>query len=274
MNNPYLKVETMRNRTIHKIAVGAVVLILTGVVTAQAEEGYPLRDKFPVVKFMTTEELSREYESSIIVDVRSKIEYDVIRINKAVHLPLATAMFIHSLDELRAKTDSQPMVFYCNGHICAKSYEAAEQAMQAGFKNVFVYDAGVYEWVKAHPDKGTLMGKSPVPLDKLISRETLAKKQISYDEFQKKAKNPKAVVIDMREPIQRKEIPAIPSLRNIPTDRLAELIKSGELKGKELLILDAVGKQTEWIQYYLEMYGYSDYLFLDKGVDGYIKSGK
>jgi rhodanese-related sulfurtransferase len=266
---------SMNSRFVYKFILGAVGLILSAVLTAPAaEEGYPLREKFPNVKFMTTEALNRDYQSVIIVDVRSKIEYDVIHINKAVHLPIATAMFIKDLEKVRPKTDSKPMAFYCNGHTCAKSYEAAEQAMQAGFQSVFAYDAGIYDWVKAHPDKGTLMGKSPVPLDKLISHEALGKKKINYDEFQKRAKNPDVMVIDIREPFQRKAIPEIPSLRNIPSDRFAELIKTGEFKGKELLILDAVGKQVEWIQYYLEMYGYSNYIFLDKGVDGYLKSGK
>ena len=30
--------------------------------------------------------------------------------------------------------------------------------------------------------------------------------------------------------------------------------------------MDAVGKQVQWVQYYLEMNGYKNYYFLDKGV--------
>jgi len=74
------------------------------------------------------------------------------------------------------------------------------------------------------------------------------------------------MVIDAREPFQRKEIPQLPgTLRNVPTDRLVELIKKGEFKENQLLIMDAVGKQVEWIQYYLESEGYTNYYFLDKG---------
>jgi len=86
-NNSYER-NAMKIKIIHRIALGAVVLSLSVVMSAQAEEGYPLREKFPVVKFMTTEELIRAYQSRIIVDVRSKIEYDVIHINLADHLSL------------------------------------------------------------------------------------------------------------------------------------------------------------------------------------------
>jgi rhodanese-related sulfurtransferase len=249
------------------VLVVACFALLVGLAAA-AEEGFPLREKFPKVKYMTTEALHRDYQSVIIVDVRSKIEFDVIHINKAVYLPVTTAMFVKDLAKVRDKNGSAPIAFYCNGHTCAKSYEAAEQAMEAGFKNVYAYDAGIYDWVKAHSDKGTLMGKTPVPMNKLIPREMLASRKINYEEFKKKAQNPAAIVVDIREPFQRETIPQLPALRNIPSDRFAELIKTGEFKGKELLILDAVGKQVEWIQYYLEMYGYTNYSFLDKGVAG------
>jgi rhodanese-related sulfurtransferase len=112
------------------------------------------------------------------------------------------------------------------------------------------------------------MGTTPVPVSKLISHDMLAKRMLKYDEFKKRAQSPAAMAVDIREPFQRKEIPDVPSLRNIPSDRLTELLKKGEFKDKELLIMDAVGKQVEWVQYYLEMYGYSNYSFLEKGMLG------
>ena len=239
-----------------------------------AEEGFPLRAKFPQVKYMSTETLHKDYQKVIIVDVRSKIEFDVIHINKAVHEPMATALFAKSIEKLRDKNGSAPMAFYCNGHSCAKSYEAAEIAMKAGFANVFAYDAGIQDWVKAHPDKTTLMGKTPAPAEKLISKEKFEKKSIGFNEFKAKAAAADAIIVDAREPFQRKEIPQLPgTLRNIPSDRLVELIKTGEFKGNTLLILDAVGKQVEWIQYYLEAGGYSNYYFLKKGVLSAVEAG-
>lgn len=258
----------MRNMLGQRIMVLAVSLVLAiAATTAAADEGFPLRAKFPSVKYVTTDDLVKKYQEMIIVDVRSKIEYDVIHINKAVHVPISTAMFTKDLAKVRDAGGETPIAFYCNGHTCPKSYEAAEQAAGAGFKNVFAYDAGIYDWVKAQPEKGTLMGKTPVPLDKLISKDALAKRMVTYGEFQKRASGPNAILVDIREPFQRQKVPQLPGLRNIPTDRFAELLKKGEFKDKDLLILDAVGKQVEWIQYYLNIYGYENYAFLKGGAE-------
>ena len=256
----------MKNRMVQKVVLVAAMLVFAGVLAEAAEEGFPLRAKYPKAETMTTETLYRDYQKTIIVDVRSKIEYDVIHISKAIHVPVSTAMFVKDMEKVRAKEGTNPAAFYCNGHTCEKSYEAVDQLMQAGFRNVYVYDAGIYDWVKAHPDKGTLLGKTPVPVDKLISGEMLKKRMLSYDEFKKRAQDPGAMVIDIREPMQREKVPQLAGLRNIPSDRFTELLKKGEFKDKELLVLDAVGKQVQWIQYYLEMYGYKNYAFLDKGV--------
>jgi len=259
----------MKIKGIGVVFLGVLGILMSMALPAIADEGYPLRAKFPQAKVISTEALHKDYEKIIIVDVRSKIEFDVIHVNKAVHEPITTALFTKNLEKIRDKSGDKQIAFYCNGHLCAKSYEAADQAMKAGFQNVVVYDAGVAEWAKAHPDKATLLGKTPAPLNKLISKEMFDKKKISFQDFKKRSADANAMVIDAREPFQRKEIPQLPgTVRNIPSDRLVELIRKGEFKTKQLLIMDAVGKQVEWIQYYLEDAKYTNYFFLDKGVDG------
>jgi rhodanese-related sulfurtransferase len=253
-------------KLLKKLVLSAVCLLVLTVPLLAAEEGYPLRKKYPTLSYITTGDLKAQYDKAFIVDVRSKIEFDVIHINKSIHLPMATATFAGNLEKKRQKTETSPLVFYCNGHTCEKSYEAAEVATKAGFKGAVVYDAGIMDWAKANPDKTTLLGKTPANKERLIPKSTLAKKYISYDEFKKKAASPNTVVVDIREPVQREVVPQIQGLRNIPSDRMVDLINKGEFKDKQLLIFDAVGKQVEWLQYYLEGQGYSNYLFLDKGV--------
>ena len=256
------------------VVLAAIGIFIGAVLPAAAEEGYPLREKFPKVKWISTDALNKDYQKIIIVDVRSKTEFDVVHINKAIHVPITTALFGKDLEKVREKSGSALIAFYCNGHTCAKSYEAVEEAEKAGFQNVVVYDGGIPDWVKAYPEKTTLLGETPAKLAKMVSKVTLAKHKISFAEFKNKAASPDAIVIDAREPFQRKETPQLPgTLRNVPTDRLVELIKKGEFKGNQLLIMDAVGKQVEWIQYYLESGGYTNYYFLDKGVISAAEAG-
>lgn len=234
----------------------------------KVEDEFPLRKDYPGVPYIGTEELNREYDDVIIVDVRAQSEYDVVHINKALHIPIAVSTFDASLEKARAKDGSEKIVLYCNGHSCKKSYQATESAMKAGFKNVFAYDAGIFDWITAHPEKGILLGESPVPVEKIISKEAFERRLLSYEDFKAKAGDPSSVVIDIREPLQREKLLELPREKNIPFDRLVNLLGEGKFKDSQLLCYDAVGKQVDWLQYYLEKNGYTNYFFLKKGVEG------
>ncbi len=246
---------------------GVLIIALLGIASlAFAADDFPLRPKYPDVKVMSTEALNADYDNTIVVDVRSTMEFDVAHVAKAVHVPVSKATFASDLEKVRAKNGATAIAFYCNGHTCAKSYKAAKKAREAGFANVFAYDAGIFDWIMAQPDKATLMGNTPAAKDKIIPKSELKAKMMSYDQLMAKAAQPNTVNVDIRDPFQRETIPAIPLLRNIPLDRLTKLLKKGQFKDKQLLIIDAVGKQVRWLQYYLEEYGYTNYAFLEGGV--------
>ena len=42
-------------------------------------EDFPLRAKYPNVKYITTEQLAAQYGKTIIIDVRSKFEFEVAK---------------------------------------------------------------------------------------------------------------------------------------------------------------------------------------------------
>lgn len=246
----------------------AMVLFMFVAGAVQASDEYPLRAKYPDVKVMTTQDLNAGFDAAIVVDVRSTMEFDVAHVNKAKHVPISKATFIKDLEKVREKKSATSIVFYCNGHTCAKSYKAAQQTAAAGFDNVYAYDSGIFDWIMAFPDKATFMGRTPAPKEKIIPKSELSKRMLSFAEFKKAAEAGDVVVIDIRDPFQRKKIPSINGLRNIPLDRLTKLLQQKEFSGKKLLLLDAVGKQVRWIQYYLVENGYTDYAFLEKGVAG------
>ncbi len=255
--------KTATLRILSSLLCTLLLALLAG--TAIAED-FPLRAKYPNVKYMTTEELTANYDSTIVIDVRSQVEFDVAHVNSAVNIPIAKKTFTKELEKLRAKDGSKAIVTYCNGHTCAKSYKAVIAAMDDGFSNVYAYDAGIFDWIMANPDKATLMGQTPAPQDKIIPKDDLKAKMLSWSEFSAKSGEANSVTVDIRDPFQRKEIPKIAKLRNIPLDRLTKLLEKKEFADKQLLILDAVGKQVRWLQYHLAANGYENYYFLDKGV--------
>lgn len=243
----------------------ATVVLLTGL-TARAAEDFPLRPYYPEVPYITTADLLKTYDQTLILDIRSSFEYDVAKINKAILLPLTDPEFAAKLEKLRAKDDPTPMIFYCNGHSCAKSYQATQLALSLGFAHVYVYDGGIFDWISAAPDKATLMGETPARAGRIISTDAFQERLFDFDGFAKAAETPNTIVIDIRDPFQRAVMPRIDGVRNIPLDPLLDLVVSRIWTEKRLLFFDAVGKQVCWLQYFLDSYGYFDYGFLKGGV--------
>lgn len=259
------------------------VLVLAGVLLlgsslALAEEEFPLRAKHPAITPITTEELAAVYDQAIIVDSRDSMEFKVIHM-KGAHNFLVAKMQEANLSGLRPKDGTAPLVFYCNGITCEKSYDASEKAVKWGFANVKVYDAGIFTWAKGQPER-TLIFDQPQTAEtiktSLISKEKLAEKMLAPAEFITKSKDSSYTIIDIRGTNERKEIPIkLPKLKAMPLDTMVKLLeeKSPTIPSKGLLIIDIVGKQVSWLQYYLEQQGVSDYFFLKGGGAEWKKEG-
>jgi rhodanese-related sulfurtransferase len=239
-----------------------------GCVVAKAADEFPFRTKYEKLKFISTDELKKIFSDVVIVDVRSKFEFEVIAIKNAINIPMSNLNFLPSLGDVRSKTGLPPIAFYCNGKTCEKSYEAGDAAMKAGFENILIYDAGVNDWVVANPQLASLFGKTPVDKTKLIAASAYAAKNVSYEKLVEALKDNNAIAVDVREPKQRKFIPKIADLRNIPIDTLVGILEKDRFKDKSVYFLDSVGKQNQWLNYYLERYGYKNYFFLKDGIDG------
>lgn len=233
---------------------------------ARADSEFPLRPYYPEVPVISTDELVADYDDAIIVDIRSQFEYDVARINKAVLLPIAESNYAAKLGGLRAKDATTPIAFYCNGHTCAKSYQATQKAISLGFVNVYAYDGGIFDWIEAAPELATLMNETPARQDRIITSDEFNLRLLDYQAFGEASKHRDAVVVDIRDPFQRVVVPRLKGVRNIPLDSLLELVVSRIWTEKKLLFFDAVGKQVRWLQYFLESNGYHDYAFLKGGV--------
>ena len=65
-------------------------------------------------RHINTDQFASLYGHAIIVDCRSRLEYDVLHIKNAVHIPFGT-MVKEDLDRLIQQFPHKPIVFYCNG---------------------------------------------------------------------------------------------------------------------------------------------------------------
>ena len=259
-----------------KILVGVVATLFVTVFSSQvyATEGFPGRIKYKDVPVYELHQLFNNLNKVVVVDTRSKFEFDTLRIKGAINIPVSQKSFESNIIKLSRKTD-KPIVYYCNGHTCMKSYKAVKKSMAINIGNTFAYDAGIFDWVRAHPDKSVLLGQSPVNLNRLIANKKLKSKMLHPDTFADKVSRlgSDSVVIDIRDKYQRAAIGFFPakerwiSLNKM--DSLHHYINKAKRSNKTIFIYDEVGKQVRWLQYALEKANVKNYYFMHDGASGY-----
>ena len=86
-------------------------------------------------------------QSAVFIDVRNPRLYSRRHIPRAYHLDLKTSFNQESLEKV-AKKD-QPVVIYCSGVKCSRSYRATEMALSWGYKDVRYFRTGIVGWRNA-----------------------------------------------------------------------------------------------------------------------------
>ena len=251
-------------------------LLLIFTTLAQAAEtaphpDFPSRALYPHVPVMELEQLNAQFDQVVIVDVRSEYEYETLHVKDALNIPLANSDFAARIQELRDGTD-EPIVFYCNGRTCRKSYKATQKAMRADIGNVYAFDAGIFDWTKAQPDKAVLLGKTPVEPGQLIESDKLKAHMLSPEEFMAYGERDDVIILDVRDRFQREAVAIFPARQisvGLDDAELDDHIARARQEGKTLLVYDAVGKQVRWLQYHIEAAGVEQYYFMSKGAQGF-----
>jgi len=252
----------------------AIVIAFPSVqATEQVKENkeFPGRAMFPEVQIYSLTDLYRQKDQVVIVDVRSKYEYETLRAKGALNIPVSSHDFGDQLRKLRASTD-KPIVFYCNGRTCYKSYKASRKAIYYKVKNCFTFDSGIFDWAKAHPEEAVLLGNSPINVNDLINKNSFKAKLIDPEKFGFKVGS-RTLVLDVRDRFQREAIGFFPGQeRRVSLDqkeKLEKYFRKAKRQKKTLLIYDAVGKQVRWLMYSLQRSGITDYYFMKGGAKGY-----
>lgn len=239
-----------------------------------ADSGFPGRATYPEIPVMEKEDLLKQIQTVAIVDARSDLEFDTLRIKGAVNIPVAAKDFEDQVKALRAKTN-KPIVFYCNGRTCMKSYIAAKRSLAANINDVHAYDAGMFEWAETYPDHAELLGKSPVNRHDIISMNKFQQRLLNPDDFSNKAYDlgSNSIILDVRDKFQRGATGLFPGKeRWISLDKREQLnryIEQAKKENKTLFIYDEVGHQVQWLQYALEKAKVSNYFFMHDGAKAY-----
>lgn len=248
------------------------LLILLPLNVYSQDQNFPGRATYPNVNVYELSQLKDNLDKVIVIDARSSYEYETLHINGALNVPLVSKTFSGRIKEL-AK-ENKDLVFYCNGHTCYKSYKAVLKARNAGVERGFSFDAGIFDWANAYPEKSTLLGQTPIDPASLISKDNFKKHLLDPKQFGE-AINDDVVILDIREPAQRGLIELYPyrqeNISMSQKDKMAKLLGKIKETGKTLLAYDEAGKQVAWLQYTLEAHKLPKYYFMKGGAKQFFK---
>jgi len=257
--------KTITNRGI------LILFVMLFTLSAVHADEFPGRKLYPAVDVIELEDLMVRFDEVTVVDVRSRYEYDTLHVKGADHIALSSSDFASNVQELLNET-GKPIVFYCNGRTCEKSYKAASKAAEGGVEGTMAFDAGILDWTRAYPEQAVLLGEGPVDPQRLLSKAKFKEHLLPPSEFGRRIGND-TLVIDARDRFQRDAVGLFVGREvRVPFDDKKGWVKQvakAKRHGKTMLIYDAVGKQVRWLQYFLEDQGVRSYYFMDKGAKGY-----
>ncbi len=249
----------------------AVLLMSEAVFADTAKQDFPLRHQYRDLQIIDTETLFKNRDGITVVDVRSAYEFQTLHIENAVNISVFSPDFKKQVQNLHQQTQ-KPLVFYCNGHSCAKSYQAGRLAKDAAVFSS-VYDSGVFDWAERYPRYTALLGKPLNHPSRLISEEEFKAHLLTPMEFS--ALKNEALVVDIRSAIARDGISLFVGLeKRIPLKnrkKLDRYLAIAHAEDKDILFYDATGKEVRWLQYYLQSKGVERYWFMKGGVREYFK---
>ena len=255
------------------------ILLTQQLLAAEEKKEFPGRDLYPEVPYIELQDFYQKLKRKEVVgvDVRSSLEYDTLRVKDAINIPLASKTFVADMRKLRLAED-RPIIVYCNGKTCMKSYKAARKCDIEKINGVTAYDAGIMDFAKSFPKDALLLGKVLDNPKKLISKANFKKHLISPDKFGERIASTSDIVLDVRDRFQREGISIFVGREyRVSIDnkrRLDRYIDKALKENKSLLIYDAAGKQVRWLQYYLEDKGLKSYYFMQGGINAYYKDMK
>jgi len=234
---------------------------------------YPHRAKYPDTPVVDTVELTKRLGEVTVVDVRSELEYNTLRVKGSVNIPVNDPRFNEKVQALRQQT-KKPLVFYCNGKTCAKSYQATRRAIQsAKLDQCYVYDPGIFEWARTNPGQAELLGKGPVKVESLIEKAKLEQHMLKPKDFAARIGND-TLVLDVRDLGQR-DVALFPFKEKRvslgQSKALEAVFEQVKREKKTLLVYDKAGHQVRWLQYHLEDAGVKDYYFMKGGEAAYFE---
>jgi rhodanese-related sulfurtransferase len=188
------------------IAAAVLIMLLTVAATTARAQGNILQatlgetDPTPEVSTAEVRRLLSE-GGAVLLDSRSREQYDAGHIPGAVHIDLASddPGYFTAVERLLGGNRDAALVLYCNGPKCGASRSLSKLLIESGFSNVKRYQLGIPIW-------RSLGGPTEIELDGIL-------RIYGVDQT--------AVFFDARSPAEFARI-SIPGTHNVPAEHLEQ----------------------------------------------------
>ncbi len=142
LQNPLI---TMHTRQLTFVTILLFVLVLTARASHAGNPNYRSPEHVAGTTTTTLEKAKTLFDKGAkFIDVRNPRLYARRHIPGAYHLDLKHAYNEESLAAVANK--DEPIVIYCSGVKCARSYRASEKAVSWGYKKVHYFRGGIVDW--------------------------------------------------------------------------------------------------------------------------------
>jgi rhodanese-related sulfurtransferase len=256
---------------------------MTSLTFASEDESFPKRPYYPQLSYIDTQSFSEGLKNQQfqVIDVRDATSYQALHVKDAKNIFIKSDSFDNDILTL-LKSSKLPIVVYCNGISCSKSYDASVKILDLVKKNklshiVYTYDSGINALAYEHNELVLKNGK-PVSSDNpLIAINEIQKHTLAPADFEKylhETESDQFALLDIRENNEKiifnlfmfqkdKKIP----LTN--RDKLIRFLNKVKQDKKTLMVYDLAGRQINGLYELLNITGIKKWHYLEGGEYGY-----
>jgi rhodanese-related sulfurtransferase len=95
------------------------------------------------------ESMRASNQDFVLVNVLAPQAFNEQHIQASINIPLGQENFTKQVESVAGSKD-RDVVVYCASFDCNASPKAAKKLEEAGFRNVYDYEGGTADWMKAH----------------------------------------------------------------------------------------------------------------------------
>ncbi|MCK5536327.1 MAG: rhodanese-like domain-containing protein [Bacteroidales bacterium] len=246
---------------------------------------YPNRKFYPQLSYISTEQMVNAVSKGKynVVDARPTLAYSTLHIKEAENFSVGDKQFNEKIMLLINK-NNKPIVFYCGGLACLKSYKASNKTIQELQKRditreVYTYDSGISAFAHASPEWVLKNGKEVSPENPLLDMTKIKKHAKSAADFTHAINTDEEnqyIILDVREKNQQMlrklfTFKREKKLTLLNPEKMTIFLNTVKGSGKTLMVYGSVEKQIESLYPLIQTAGIKRWYYLEGGEVAYSK---